>query len=130
MLANGCFDPLHYGHLLHLKAARALGDELVIALTSDATVRLEKGTGRPMFDERQRAELLSALRCVDLVLVFDDVIDALRAVRPQVFVKGGDYAGRIQPEHRAYCDARGIEIRIIETPRWSATKVGDALRRR
>jgi rfaE bifunctional protein nucleotidyltransferase chain/domain len=130
VLANGCFDPLHYGHLRHLEAARAMGDALVVAVTSDAEVRKEKGALRPLFAQNQRAAMLAALRCVDRVLVVDSALGALRAVAPQVFVKGCDYSiETVSDEVLAYCRKRGIEIRFTTTAKWSATEAGRVLRR-
>lgn len=129
VLANGCFDPLHYGHLLHLEAARAMGDELVVALTSDETVRREKGARRPVFHQDQRAAMLKALRCVDRVVIVDALMDGLLSVRPQVLVKGSDYSGGPEGRHMDHCRKHGIEVRITDTPKWSATEVGNELRR-
>ena len=72
--------------------------------------------------------MLRALRCVDEVVVVDSLMDALSRYKPAVFVKGCDYEGKIQPEHESYCAAHGIRIRITETPKWSATEIGHALR--
>jgi cytidyltransferase-like protein len=120
VLANGCFTLVHYGHLLHLTEARAMGDSLTVALTSDETARREK-PGRIAFDETQRAASLRALRCVDDVIVVDNVIEALERVRPDVFVKGPDYVGKIEPAHEQYCHDHGIEIRFTSAPKWSTT---------
>jgi rfaE bifunctional protein nucleotidyltransferase chain/domain len=97
---GGCFDLLHAGHLLLLESARALGDALVVCLNDDASVRRLKGAGRPIVAARERAELLSALRCVDAVVVFgeDDPCAALEQLRPDVWVKGGDYGVAELPE--------------------------------
>jgi D-beta-D-heptose 7-phosphate kinase / D-beta-D-heptose 1-phosphate adenosyltransferase len=97
---GGCFDLLHPGHIRTLQAARALGDCLVVCLNSDASVRRLKGPGRPVVGEHDRAALLRALRCVDAVLVFeeDTPAEALERLRPDVWAKGGDYAGRELPE--------------------------------
>jgi len=94
VFTNGCFDLLHPGHLHQLREARAQGDYLVVGLNSDASVRRLKGEGRPLLDELARRELLEALRCVDLVIIFgEDTPEALiRAVRPDVLVKGAEYA--------------------------------------
>lgn len=127
VLANGCFDPLHYGHLLHLEAARAMGGALVVALTADAVVRREKGAGRPLFGALERFRMLCALRCVDRVVIVPGVMAALEIVRPAVFVKGSDYVGRVDAEVVAHCARHGIEIRFTNTPKWSATEVGREL---
>jgi rfaE bifunctional protein nucleotidyltransferase chain/domain/rfaE bifunctional protein kinase chain/domain len=97
---GGCFDLLHPGHVQTLQAARALGDCLVVLLNSDASVRRLKGPGRPVAGERERAAVLEALACVDAVEVFgeDTPVAALERLRPEVWVKGGDYAGRDLPE--------------------------------
>jgi D-beta-D-heptose 7-phosphate kinase/D-beta-D-heptose 1-phosphate adenosyltransferase len=97
---GGCFDLLHPGHIRSLEAARALGDCLVVCLNSDASVRRLKGAGRPVVNEDDRAAVLRALRCVDAVLVFDEdaPVRALERLRPDVWAKGGDYAGRELPE--------------------------------
>jgi rfaE bifunctional protein nucleotidyltransferase chain/domain len=97
---GGCFDLLHPGHVATLDGARALGDCLVVLLNSDASVSRLKGPGRPVVPERDRAQVLAALRCVDAVVVFDEDTPeaALRRLRPDVFTKGADYRGRAIPE--------------------------------
>jgi rfaE bifunctional protein nucleotidyltransferase chain/domain len=129
VLCNGTFDPLHVGHLLHLEAARQFGDVLMVSLTNDASVRAEKGANRPLFPQDLRAKMLRALRCVDHVFIVDGLMQALRLAEPAVLVKGSDYAGGITPEHQAYCDAHGIEVKITDTPKWSGTEIGNELRR-
>lgn len=93
VFTNGVFDLLHVGHVRYLAQARALGDALVVAINSDRSVRELKGPDRPVFDEGERAEILAALRCVDYVMVFDDVSPRSLIARllPDVLVKGGDY---------------------------------------
>jgi D-beta-D-heptose 7-phosphate kinase / D-beta-D-heptose 1-phosphate adenosyltransferase len=99
---GGCFDLLHPGHIRTLEAARALGDCLIVCLNSDASVARLKGPGRPLVGQDDRAAVLRALRCVDAVLVFgeDTPAEALTLLRPHVWAKGGDYAGRDLPERR------------------------------
>ena len=94
VFTNGVFDLLHRGHVEYLEEARALGDRLVVGLNTDASVRRLKGASRPIVGERDRAAVLSALSCVDLVVLFDDDTPQrlIEAVRPAVLVKGGDYA--------------------------------------
>src|SRR5690242_18556542 len=90
VLANGCFDLLHVGHVRYLEAARREGDVLVVAINSDESVRKNKGAGRPLVPETERAEVLAALRCVDFVTVFGETTadDLIRALRPNVHAKG------------------------------------------
>ena len=97
---GGCFDLLHAGHVATLEAARRLGDCLIVCLNSDDSARRLKGDGRPLQPAADRGRVLSALRCVDAVVVFDEdtPIDVLRRLRPDVWVKGGDYAGAALPE--------------------------------
>ena len=94
MLTNGCFDLLHPGHVALLEAARASGDVLVVALNSDASVRRLKGAGRPILPQAERAELLLALEPVDRVVVYDEdtPLEVVRALLPDVLVKGADWA--------------------------------------
>src|SRR3990172_9222305 len=93
VFTNGCFDLIHRGHIRYLEQARALGDFLVVAVNSDASVRQLKGAGRPVVPADQRAEVLAALAAVDLALIFDDLDPGrvIRTVRPTVLVKGGDW---------------------------------------
>jgi rfaE bifunctional protein nucleotidyltransferase chain/domain len=93
VFTNGCFDLLHRGHTRYLEQARALGDFLVVAINSDSSVRRLKGAGRPVVPARERAEVLASLAAVDLVLIFADLDPdrIIRAVRPDVLVKGGDW---------------------------------------
>jgi rfaE bifunctional protein nucleotidyltransferase chain/domain len=94
VLTNGCFDLLHVGHVRGLRAARALGDLLVVGVNSDASVRRLKGEGRPLVTQEERAEVLAALEPVDYVVIFDEPTAERLAglVRPAVYAKGGDYA--------------------------------------
>ncbi len=93
VLTNGHFDLLHVGHVRYLRAARELGDLLIVAVNDDASTRRRKGPTRPIVPAEERAELLAALSCVDYVTIFgDDTAEAVvRLVRPHVYVKGGDY---------------------------------------
>ena len=113
VLANGCFDILHVGHLRYLKGARALGDVLVVAINSDRSVRAIKDPGRPILDERERVALVSALECVDYVVLFDepDVNRVLKTLRPAVHAKGTDYTEETVPE-RDVVRAHGGDVRI------------------
>ncbi|HSP05927.1 MAG TPA: adenylyltransferase/cytidyltransferase family protein [Acidobacteriota bacterium] len=100
VFANGCFDVLHVGHVRYLKGARALGDILIVGLNSDASVRRLKGQGRPILDQKARAVLVSALACVDYVVIFeDDTVDRLLVeLKPHFHCKGGDYTVESVPE--------------------------------
>jgi rfaE bifunctional protein nucleotidyltransferase chain/domain len=93
VFTNGCFDILHVGHVRYLADARALGDALLVAINSDASVRALKGANRPVMSEDERAEILAALSSVDFVTVFDDQSprSLIAEVLPDVLVKGGDY---------------------------------------
>ena len=94
VFTNGCFDVLHFGHVHYLLEARKLGDILVVGLNSDDSVRRLKGPGRPINGEKERAFVLAALGCVDYVVLFEEDTpeNLIKAVRPDVLVKGGDYA--------------------------------------
>jgi D-beta-D-heptose 7-phosphate kinase/D-beta-D-heptose 1-phosphate adenosyltransferase len=94
VFTNGVFDLLHVGHLRYLQQARALGDALIVGLNSDRSVRANKGAGRPITPEAERAEILSALACVDGVVVFDEDTphEIIAALQPDVLVKGADWA--------------------------------------
>jgi len=109
VLANGCFDLLHVGHVRYLQAARALGDVLLVGLNSDASARRLKGPGRPVVPASERAEIVGAIAGVDAVAIFDeDRADGLIArVRPDVHAKGTDYAPETVPERAAVVAAGG-----------------------
>lgn len=115
VLTNGCFDLLHVGHTRYLQAARKLGDVLVVGVNTDRSVRsLKKGSARPIVPDSQRAEVLAALGCVDYVVLFDesDPQALIRAVQPDVLVKGGDW----KPEHivgRDIVEGRGGSVLAI-----------------
>jgi D-beta-D-heptose 7-phosphate kinase/D-beta-D-heptose 1-phosphate adenosyltransferase len=109
---GGCFDLLHAGHVSTLRAARRLGDCLVVLLNSDASVRRLKGPGRPLVPEGDRAAVLAELSCVDAVVVFDEATPeaVLRRLRPDLFAKGGDYAGRPLPERAVLAEWGGEAV--------------------
>lgn len=123
VLANGCFDLLHVGHVRYLRAARRLGDVLFVGLNSDAAVRRLKGRGRPLMPAAERQEILEALRDVDHVVVFDDdTADRLLArINPHVHAKGTDYTAESVPE-AATARATGIEIAIAGDPKRHSTR--------
>lgn len=121
VLAHGCWDVFHYGHLKHLLAASYMGDRLVVAVTQNAHVN--KGPDRPMFDEIQRAAIINELRCVDEVLLVKDSLEALTKVKPNIFVKGREYDGKILPQDAAYCEKHSIEIEFTDEPVYSSTKI-------
>jgi D-glycero-beta-D-manno-heptose 1-phosphate adenylyltransferase len=113
---NGCFDLLHVGHVHYLQAARALGDLLAVGLNSDRSVRKLKGKGRPITAERDRAEILAALQCVDLVTIFPEMraTQFIAASHPAIYVKGGDYSPEtLDEQERALLKDIGAEIRFI-----------------
>ena len=121
-LANGVFDLLHVGHVRYLQGARALADVLVVAVNSDASTRANKGPGRPVIPEHERAELLAALACVDAVVVFGDrdVRAIIRALRPDVHVKGTDYTPEGIPE-RDEVLAYGGKVAVAGDPKDHST---------
>jgi len=113
---NGCFDLLHVGHVRYLQAARALGDLLAVGLNGDGSVSELKGPRRPINNEKDRAEVLAALECVDLVTIFPDTLATrfISASMPAIYVKGGDYSSEtLNPQELAALKDVGAEIRII-----------------
>jgi rfaE bifunctional protein nucleotidyltransferase chain/domain len=122
VLANGCFDILHVGHVRYLEAARALGDMLVVGINSDLQVRLLKGPGRPLVIERERAEIIAGLRAVDFVTIFaEPTVEALlRAIRPDIHAKGTDYTEDSVPE-RDVVRSYGGRVAIVGDPKDHST---------
>jgi len=113
---NGCFDLLHAGHVHYLQAARALGDVLAVGINGDRSVRELKGDGRPINNEKDRAEVLAALACVDLVTIFPQLRASqfISASMPAIYVKGGDYTSKtLNVEERAVLKKIGAQIRIL-----------------
>ena len=116
VVTNGCFDLLHAGHVRYLQQARALGDALAVGLNGDHSVRELKGPERPVNSQDDRAEVLAALGCVDFVSIFEGkrATTFLRAVRPHLYAKGGDYTpDSLDPEERAVLAEAGSEVRIL-----------------
>lgn len=122
VLANGCFDVLHVGHVRYLRGARELGDVLVVGINSDKQVTLLKGAGRPVMSERDRAEIVASLEAVDLVTIFDEptVEDLLLALRPDVHAKGTDYTEETIPE-REVVRSYGGSVAIVGDPKNHST---------
>jgi D-glycero-beta-D-manno-heptose 1-phosphate adenylyltransferase len=122
VLANGCFDVLHVGHVRYLKGASALGAVLVVAVNGDGAVRRLKGEGRPMMPDFERAEIVAAIEGVDFVTVFetDTVEPVLRALRPDVHAKGTDYTPETVPE-RAIVAEYGGRVAIVGDPKDHST---------
>ncbi|MDO8475094.1 MAG: adenylyltransferase/cytidyltransferase family protein [Candidatus Rokubacteria bacterium] len=123
VLANGCFDLLHVGHVRYLSEARALGDALLVGVNGDTSVRRLKGPGRPIMTATERAEIVGALASVDGVVIFeDDTADALVArLRPDVHAKGTDYTAESVPERSAVLSAGGC-VAIAGDPKSHATR--------
>jgi len=122
VLANGIFDLLHVGHVRYLQAAKLEGDVLVAGINSDSSARQLKGPGRPILDERARAELVAALDVVDGVVIFPELnVEALlEAIRPDVHAKGTDYTTETVPE-RATAVRLGIRVAIVGDPKRHST---------
>ena len=125
VMANGCFDVLHVGHIRYLKAAKELGSRLIVAVNSDDSVRALKGEGRPVMPDAERAEVLSALEPVDAVVIFPerDVRVLLNEIRPDVQAKGTDYTADSVPE-RDVVTSYGGRVAIVGDPKdHSATSI-------
>jgi rfaE bifunctional protein nucleotidyltransferase chain/domain len=122
VLANGCFDLLHVGHIRYLEAARRLGDILVVGINSDEQVKGLKGENRPLMPENERAEIVAALRFVDLVTIFGEptVAELIRAIRPDVHAKGTDYTEETVPE-REIVREYGGRTAIVGDPKDHST---------
>src|SRR5215469_9977869 len=123
VLANGCFDTLHVGHVRYLEGAKKEGDTLVVGVNADSSVRPLKGPGRPILDENARASLVAALRVVDYVLIFPEpnVEKLLEQLRPDVHAKGTDYTADSVPE-RAVAARLGIRVAIVGDPKDHSTR--------
>lgn len=121
VLANGCFDLLHAGHIAHLREAAGMGDRLVVALTADAFVG--KGPGRPIQRWEDRAAVLGALRFVDQVVESTSAYTAILKVRPTIFVKGADYKIAEIEADREACRIVGAQIRFTTSPKKSTTEI-------
>ncbi len=131
IFTNGHFDLLHVGHLDYLEKARALGDALFVGLNGDDSTRRLKGQGRPLVPAAERARLLAALLPVTAVIIFEDdtADELLRALQPDIYVKGGDYEDKPLPE-RATVEAYGGRIELIEyVPQRSTTQLINRTRR-
>lgn len=118
ILANGCFDLLHVGHVRYLNGAKALGGKLIVAINSDRSARELKGVGRPLMPAEERAEILAAMEDVDAVVIFDepDVRALIRELRPDVQAKGTDYTRESIPE-RDEVLAYGGRVEIVGDPK-------------
>ena len=124
VLANGCFDTLHVGHVRYLSGAKREGDVLVVAVNADSSVRHLKGPGRPILNDQARAQLVASLRDVDFVLHFSEpnVESLLHDLHPDVHAKGTDYTLESVPE-RAVSDRLGIRVAIVGDPKAHSTRV-------
>jgi D-beta-D-heptose 7-phosphate kinase/D-beta-D-heptose 1-phosphate adenosyltransferase len=130
VFTNGCFEVLHPGHIRILEQARAMGDVLVVGLNSDASVRQLKGEGRPVIDERERAEILAALECVDAVVTFDALtpLEVIARLLPDVLVKGGDWP-LDQIVGREEVEAAGGRVETVPIlPGYSTTSILQKIR--
>lgn len=122
VLANGCFDIIHAGHVRYLEGARALGDILVVGINSDDQVTKLKGQGRPILPELDRAEIVASLKAVDLVTIFGEptVTELLLAIKPDIHAKGTDYTEETVPE-RDVVRSFGGHVRIVGDPKDHST---------
>jgi len=130
VMANGCFDILHVGHIRYLDAAKQLADVLVVGINADEQVRALKGEGRPAAPQRERAELIAAIRSVDLVTIFTEptVTELLRAIKPDIHAKGTDYTPDTVPE-RDIAREFGGRVAIVGDPKdHSSSALFDAIK--
>lgn len=132
VFVNGCFDLLHPGHLSVFFAARARGDELVVALNSDASIRRLKGPHRPILPEAVRLTMVAALEPVSAAFAFDEdnAAEAIRFARPDIYAKGAEYRGRPYPESEAVAE-HGVEVVYLEhVDGFSTTRLIERIHRR
>ncbi len=125
VLANGCFDLLHVGHIRYIHAAKELGSRLIVAINSDDSVRALKGEGRPLIPDTERAEILAALADIDAVVIFQelDVRALVCEIRPDIHAKGTDYTTDTVPERDAVEECGG-RVKIVGDPKnHSATEM-------
>ncbi len=118
VFANGCFDLIHVGHIRYLQDAKTRGDILLLAINSDASVGALKGSGRPLQSERDRAEILASLECVDYVVIFNDmtVDQLLLTLQPDIHAKGTDYTSQSVPERETVLSYGG-RVEIVGDPK-------------
>jgi D-beta-D-heptose 7-phosphate kinase/D-beta-D-heptose 1-phosphate adenosyltransferase len=130
VLTNGCFDVIHAGHVLYLREAAQLGDVLIVGVNSDQQVKEQKGEGRPVYSLEERMEILAELQCVSFVVPFEEPTaeSLIQCIRPELYVKGGDYAPEEINEHALLMEL-GIELRLLaERPGRSSTDVVEQLK--
>lgn len=128
---NGCFDILHIGHIRSLQKAKTLGDILVVGINSDSSVKKLKGKDRPINNEQARAEILAALSCVDIVNIFNEYTAEkfLETVKPNIYVKGGEYDLDNLPEAKIVQKYGGKTITIPMIPEFSTTQLIDKIKK-
>jgi rfaE bifunctional protein nucleotidyltransferase chain/domain len=127
---NGCFDILHVGHLHLLNQAKALGDILIVGINSDRSVSELKGPERPVVNERERAQIVANLKAVDFVSIFDEgtAVELLKIIKPDIYVKGGDYNLKNLPEAEPVI-ANGGKVKFVElAPLKSTTSLIEKIR--
>jgi rfaE bifunctional protein nucleotidyltransferase chain/domain len=129
VFTNGCFDLLHVGHIRCLKEARQHGDLLIVGVNDDQSTRRLKGPGRPYMAQEDRAEILASLRCVDLVVIFSErtAERLVEALRPDVYVKGGDYSVEQLPEAKIVTECGGEVLLARLVPGCSTTDLVSAV---
>jgi rfaE bifunctional protein nucleotidyltransferase chain/domain len=129
ILANGCFDLVHVGHLRYLSDAKAIGGTLIVAINSDRQARALKGEGRPFVPEHERAEIISGLRSVDLVTIFDEptVENVIRTIRPDYHAKGTDYTADSVPERDIVSECGGRVVIVGDPKDHSSTAMIEGL---
>ena len=125
VFTNGCFDILHVGHVRYLNEAKALGDNLILGLNSDSSVKSLKGSNRPINNESDRAEVLSALKAIDYVVIFDEKTaeNIVGEVKPDIYAKGGDYSIDTLPEAKIVAEHGGKTVLLQLVDGKSSTNI-------
>ena len=125
VFTNGCFDILHVGHVRYLNEAKALGDILILGLNSDSSVKSLKGSNRPINNESDRAEVLSALKAIDYVVIFDEKTaeNIVGEVKPDIYAKGGDYSIDTLPEAKIVAEHGGKTVLLQLVDGKSSTNI-------
>jgi D-glycero-beta-D-manno-heptose 1-phosphate adenylyltransferase len=132
VFTNGVFDLLHVGHVRYLTRARGLGDALVVGLNSDSSVRAIKARGRPIVPQDERGEVIAALSAVDFVVIFDEptATRLVEQIRPEVYVKGGDYTVDTLPEAEVVIGYGGVvEVAPLESGHSTSSLIREIVRR-